>query len=269
MIPSESIEYMRRVCSNMRRHHAPFWGTRESKVVNREQGDDYICAQGTLTFIQFKGKCYGITCDHVIQNNISIIGEEDTVWYVGTLTADRVVPKESIIYRGESKIDLAIIEFPCKLLKKNNKIPLHLSKNFYKPAVGKETLLACGYPGKYRHPTPNNQNQRTHELSRNLLTCHHQNERIYMLEDDLTQSSILGGLNENGIKKVYMGGISGGGLYRLLPKKYELIGITKGAESNLDQHNNLQDITNLKIHAIPLYNNKFEKLLSLPNSQTI
>ena len=81
------------------------------------------------------------------------------------------------------------------------------------------------HPGRVH--APDRTSQRVHELSRIVLTCHRQNNSHYYLGHTLKPEDILAGsTDEEGIA-VFMGGINGGGLYRLETDSdsYYLVGI--------------------------------------------
>lgn len=227
MITKESHSFLGKVCSKMRQHHAPFWGTYAKKIFTRKRGEDYVGVQGTMTFISYNGRCYGLTCDHVLKSAISHVGKDYVVWMIGTLNRDLPLPKDNLIFRGGDKFDLAIFELPCDFISRGNKTPLNIISNRYLTKIGKETLLICGYPGEYRHQNPANRKQRVHELSKIVLTCHIQDDSRYYLENTLKAEDILAGFTDEKEIAIHMGGISGGGLYRLDTDSevYFLVGI--------------------------------------------
>lgn len=263
MITEESLSFLDKVCSKMHQHHAPFWGTYAPNLFFRKNGEDYVGVQGTMTFISYDGRCFGLTCDHVLKNAISHIGEDYIVWMIGTLTRDSVLPKESLIFRGGDNFDLAIFELPCDFISRGNKKPLTIHPNRYNTKIGEETLLICGYPGEYRYQNPNNKSQRVHELSRIVLTCHMQNDSHYYLENTFKPENILAGsTGEEGIA-VFMGGISGGGLYRLETDSdsYSLVGII---HSSLPKCSGIDDIF-IPAEALPIHAEMLTAIISKHN----
>ena len=61
---------------------AIFWGDIDDFVefpsgMIYTKGDcvDYIKEQGTITFVEFKGSCFGITNNHVIEDRYKTIGQ--------------------------------------------------------------------------------------------------------------------------------------------------------------------------------------------------
>ena len=196
------------------RHCAPIFIGSFKELLEKGSAS-YIAGQGTITFVEYEGRCYGITNEHVSnpQLNCKIDGP---VFHIA-LRQHVPFPNQPLFTstadNADLPFDIAVYRLKRGLLEDGGKEPLDLQSQSTELGEG-NVALAVGYPGQLRGPI-----QGLHLPHRALhvaSTCRLQSDRTIVLQDELPEDK----------RDLRFGGMSGGPVYAILGEQsYALAGI--------------------------------------------
>lgn len=165
---------------------------------------EYIKAQGTLTLINHRGHCFGITNHHVVSKRHEV-GTE-CLFCIG-LKKHQQLPGRLIIETSQRNpdmpFDLAVFVLDEALIRDGGKIPIELEESF-QPLEQEDQAVAVGFPGVERRME--SQSQMGHGMYHVVSQCVCASDRKLILHEELMPP-------DN--RLIRFGGMSGGPIFRL------------------------------------------------------
>jgi hypothetical protein len=178
----------------------------------------YIKQQGTITFIEYKGECYGITNNHVVED-ACLARVQNNKYYVFVIALkEHTRVKGFPIFRSNPQnpdfpYDIAIFHLNRKEIIDGGKQPINLQVEPLKVNEG-DKLLAVGFPGKERQTISSE--IMAHQMYHVVATCHSISDRQIILHDHLPDKR----------QDARFPGISGGPIFSVTEDyNYQLQGI--------------------------------------------
>ena len=158
--------------------------------------------QGSLSLIKYRGHCFGITNQHVIEEAT----RRQHTFYVA-LEKHRPVPGRLLFQSTQANpdlsFDLAVFLLDEEAIRSGNKNPVDLERSFECLSEG-DQALAVGFPGTEQRME--NLVQMSHGLYHVVAQCHCASDRKIILQEQLTPP-------DNQV--IRFGGMSGGAIFRL------------------------------------------------------
>jgi Trypsin-like peptidase domain len=170
----------------------------------------YIKAQGTITFIRYRNRCFGVTNEHVYPGKAS----RTSVWHIALKEHQPLRARPlftSTRTNADYPFDIALFELDEEVISRGGKIPIELAED----AVLEEgdLLLAVGFPGAERKIF---EEQTLHGLYHVGATAIGFSDRTIQLYEELSDSKS---------QTWNFGGMSGGPIFKVKPNSYSLAGI--------------------------------------------
>lgn len=216
---------------------ALMYGTLNDIIWNGSQ--NFIEGQGTLTFIRYKGKLFGITNQHVVHRAMTAYANEEEIYvFVAALDHHKRMPRRPIAQftqdHPDVPFDLAIFSLPPDFLDGSNKTPIEvealdsqtidlaLSESQandldLSESPGNEEnpkLLAVGFPGSQRKMA--DPKTMSHSLFHVVGPCEAESDRKMILRHSFEEEK----------PAHQFGGMSGGPIFQLHPDgSYDFKGI--------------------------------------------
>lgn len=243
---------------------ALFYAWSFGEIYFRNQGDDYITEQGTLTFVEYNNECYAITNQHVIGENWQERIEKESLmlaldthkfWGISPIFISPPKDKINIFYPAHFPRDIAIFPFSNtrNKLTNANKTPILLRDNIpeIKPD---EIVLVVGFPGGERE-----------NISE--TTCGHRLAHVFGTVRSVTETSII--IQDNNPtrdKDISFGGMSGGPIFKINENdgSYQFVGISyegKGFKRK-NEHNEEEIGDDIWVYGFPLCGRLLEEMIS-------
>ncbi len=187
---------------------------------------DYIIAQGTMTFIRYKERCFGITNKHVIENKHTA-QISDLVFQLGPYRHTPFpMPRRPFFMSSESDPDCPYDIAIFLLTEEIVSAILHSHKEFIELEGHATTILegdqglVVGFPGHKR--AKRNGGIMAHPLNHVVASCRGVSDRQIIFQDEVQQD----------LSNVDFGGMSGGPIFKLCsPSEYQFIGILSNASN--------------------------------------
>lgn len=177
----------------------------------------YIRAQGSITFISYHNRCFGITNQHVYPGQAS----RTSVWVIALEQHYplRIEPLfTSTSSNADYPYDIALFELDEKLIRRGGKIPIEVDKDAVL-AEG-DLLLAVGFPGIERRILEEQTLHRLYHVGASVVGL---SDRTILLYEELSDPQV---------KTWDFGGMSGGPIFKVEPTSYGLAGIIFEAAEN-------------------------------------
>ena len=175
--------------------------------------------QGTITFVSYKNKLFGITNQHVVDKAIrAYVSQEDIYVFMAALQCHKHMPLRPIAQftpdDPDLPFDLAIFPLPPDFLEGSNKTPIDLEMTQLQPMDEGSQGLAVGFPGSQRRMA--DQNTMSHRLFHVVGRCEGVSDRKLIFKYAFEEE-----------KPAYkFGGMSGGPIFLLNEDgSYEFKGI--------------------------------------------
>lgn len=205
---------------------------------------DSLHAQGTMTFVKYKDKCFGVTNYHVIEDYLTSQSKpksEMETLCLGLKRQEKIFPDELLFYSTQDEVDfpfdIAIFSISEQKLEFGGKVPIELGSHKLKE---EELALSVGFAGDLRKKYPEGIQ---HGLAHVASTVKCASDRLIVLND----------CKPNLEASISFGGMSGGPIYKVIDDdNYFLIGINfegSGPEDK-DEYNDFQD--DIWIYGFPL-----------------
>lgn len=174
-----------------------------------------IEGQGTMTFVQYRNKYFGITNEHVVPEGSS---SERLASLRLALSHHTPVPGKLFFQTSETNpdfpFDLCIFELNPWSVKKSGKCFIDLHDGNVVPEAEGRTIFAVGFPGHERH---GDERKTIHPIYHVVSTPRHNSDRKIILRDELPHAA----------RDIRFGGMSGGPIFSVdeASGTYILIGI--------------------------------------------
>lgn len=259
------VEIENTLLKETKRHCAAFFfAWNFGDIYFRNESDDYILEQGTLTFIEYKGECYAITNQHVIgddyeerlkTNSLMVALDRHSFWGINPIFVSPAKEKQDLFYPPNFPKDIAIFPFSnsrSKLIKANKEL-IDLQYNL--PVINHgEVVLTVGFPGEEREVVSKE-------------TCGHRLAHVFGTVQSASDHSIM--IQDNNPKRdkdISFGGMSGGPIFRIDENdgSYKFIGLNyegKGFKRKNEQ-NELEVGDDFWIFGFPFFGQLFEEILN-------
>jgi hypothetical protein len=196
-------ELPRAITAPTAKHAAAFFHANLLDVMRKGSAES-IKAQGTMTFLNYRGKCLGVTNQHVI-------GEYTwpAIEKVFHLALSKHTPLSGRLLFSSTQenhdypYDVAVFLIPEEVVISGGKIPINLESE-YQELCADQMALAVGFPGIERKKK--NDLQMEHPLYHVTATCRLASDRKLILQDEATPRKSM----------TRFGGMSGGPIFRLV-----------------------------------------------------
>lgn len=240
--------------------YAPSFG----EIYFRSPGDDYIKEQGTLTFVEYKNKCYAITNQHVVSANweerlkkesLMLALDTHKFWGISPIFISPPKDKITILYPENFPKDIAIFPFSNSKdkLTNSNKSPIFIEDQLV-TIEPDEIVLVVGFPGDERENVSE-------------TTCGHRLAHVFGTVRSVSQNSII--IQDNNPerdKDISFGGMSGGPIFKVNEDDgtYKFVGISyegKGFKRN-NELNEEEIGDDIWIYGFPFYGILLEEILN-------
>lgn len=171
--------------------------------------------QGSITFINYRGVCLGVTNEHVVED---YEGPSKDRVYLIALKNHQPLPGRLLFTSTQKNpdfsFDIAVFLLDQKTIVDGGKVPLEIEKHYGKISVG-DTALAVGFPGIERRIK--DALHMEHQIYHSIVTCGNSSDRKIILQETLSPPSD---------RIIRFGGMSGGPIFRVESKEdYVLSGI--------------------------------------------
>ena len=221
------------------KHIAPIFQANPVEVMFQGTSEQMV-NQGTMTFISYKGHCFGITNQHVTKDFARVTA--DTAFMVALRRHDPVPGRlifSSLQSDFDSPFDVAVFILNEAVVRAGGKIPAPIVHSM-SPVVEGKKYMALGYPGHLRGRV---EDKTSHPIYHIVATCQLISDRKIVLQDDLPPAS----------HQMQFGGISGGAILNVeSDNRYSIVGIVfegRGQHEDVEQKSGASDIW---IYGIPL-----------------
>lgn len=237
-------------------HIAPVFRVSPIEVMTQGTSEQMI-DQGTMTFISYKGHCFGITNHHVTQDFTRNTADSA---FMLALKKHVPIPGRLIFTSSRSDIDfpfdVSIFILNESAIRAGGKVPAPLIHK-HSPILEGEKYLALGYPGHIRGRLTD---QTSHPIYHIVATCQSVSDRNLILQDEIPLSSDI----------MRFGGISGGAIVEpAQDDTYSIVGIIfegRGQHEDVEQRSSECDIW---IYGIPISTSWMDEILSEIQSRKI
>ncbi|WP_454902886.1 hypothetical protein [Variovorax gossypii] len=231
-----------------KRHIAPIFRVNPVKVaIHGTKGA--IQDQGTITFVKYQGKCFGLTNGHVI-------GDVDRPRADAAfmLALDKHTPLPGrLIFSSTPRdtdfpFDLAVFLLDEESITRGGKLFVDLT-NESCPILESAKYLAVGYPGVLR--TENN-TQSVHPIFHIVVTSVLSSDRKLVFHDEVPASAF----------EMRFGGISGGAIFDIRDgDNYSIAGIIFEGRGHDDEVDERGSATDIWVYGVPLDTRFIDRLL--------
>lgn len=230
-----------------------FWGDHQKVFFRKEEsGESYVFDQGTITFVEYQDKCFGITNNHVVEKHVS---DYSGSFYMA-LDKHTPLPAFNVIFRNKNSPDyppdIAILKIEKNVLLNGGKTPYDLSSAII-PFDLNTPLFVVGFPAQLRDVY--DCQTAMHPLSQVVCTCRSITDQKLILHDS----------NPQDMRKFSLRGMSGGAIFSADDYKYTLVGILyegTGYADDLEDENTIHP--DIWIFGFPLTVNELSKILDEP-----
>ena len=241
-----------------------FYAWSFGEIYFRNDGEDYITKQGTLTFLEHDGRCYAVTNQHVVGENwqerlkketLMLALETHKFWGIRPIFISPPKKKISTLYPANFPRDIAIFPFDNAINKLTiaNKSPILIQEKM--PKIERdEIVLVVGFPGGERE-----------KISK--TTCGHRLAHVFGTVRSVTENSIIiQDINPSRDRDISFGGMSGGPIFKIKVSdgSYQFLGISyegKGFKRK-NEHDEEEIGDDIWIYGFPLYGRLLDELLS-------
>lgn len=173
----------------------------------------YIQAQGTITFIRYRNRCFGVTNDHVYHAPSS----KTVVWHMALNTHQPFLQQPlfaSTQNNPDFPFDIALFELDEGVILRGGKMPVDVNQDAL--LTEGDPLLAVGFP-KRRRKLLDEQGYVAHGLYHVVATAIGISDRNIELHESLLDPKQ---------KRWHFGGMSGGPIFQVTSEtSYRLAGI--------------------------------------------
>jgi len=207
-------DFPKKLSSTTAKHAAAIFYGKPVDFINKGSAEG-IESQGTITFISYKGLCFGVTNEHVAENYDG--PNKDRVYYIA-LRKHVPLPGRLLFKSTKDKpdlpFDIAVFLLDEAAIINGGKIPILIDKRYGQLKEG-DMGFAVGFPGVERRRK--NSIQMAHGIYHIVAKCISSSDRLIILYEKLAPSLD---------RIVKFGGISGGSIYRVESEDdYTLTGI--------------------------------------------
>lgn len=232
-----------------KQHIAPIFRANPLDVMIHGTSED-MRDQGTMTFVTYKGHCFGITNQHVTQDFERVTANSA---FMLALQKHIPMPGRLIFTSKQSDIDfpydLSIFILNETSVRSGGKAPAPLIHEV-SPVVEGNYYIALGYPG---HKRGRLDDTTVHPIYHIVATCQSVSDRKLVLQDDLPSSGDV----------MRFGGISGGAIVApLSDNEYSIVGIVfegRGQHEDVEQRYSASDIW---VYGIPITTVWMDRILT-------
>lgn len=232
-----------------KQHIAPIFLANPLDVMIHGTNED-MPNQGTMTFVTYKGHCFGITNQHVTQDFKRVTANTALML---ALQKHTPMPGRLIFTSKQSDIDfpydLSIFILNEAIVRSGGKVPAPLIHEV-SPVVEGSYYLALGYPG---HKRGRLDNTTAHPIYHIVATCQSISDRMLVLQNDLPPS----------VDPMHFGGISGGAIVTpIADNEYSIVGIIfegRGQHDDVEQRSSASDIW---VYGIPITTVWMDRILA-------
>ena len=237
-------------------HIAPIFRADPVKVMFHGTSEQ-MPNQGTMTFVEYKGHCFGITNQHVTQDFKRVTANHA---FMLALKTHIPMPGRLIFSSTRSNIDfpydVAIFILNGDTVRAGGKVPAPLIHSS-SPIVEGEKYLALGYPGHIRGRVGDKSSHPIYDIT---ATCRSISDRVIVLQDDIPPAKSV----------MRFGGISGGAI--IAPSDandYTIVGIIfegRGQHEDVEERTSATDIW---VYGIPITTTWMDRILSDAESRNV
>ncbi|WP_395317248.1 hypothetical protein [Variovorax sp. UC74_104] len=246
---ANSNELSKMLTSSTKRHIAPIFRVDPVKA-SLYGTKGAVQEQGTITFVKYQGKCFGLTNQHVIGDVNR--PRADAAFM---LALDRHTPLPGrLIFSSTPKdtdfpFDLAVFLLDEESITRGGKVFIELT-NESCPVQESSKYLAVGYPGALRTETGA---QSTHPIFHIVITAMLSSDRKLVFQDEVPATDF----------EMSFGGISGGAIFDVgEDEKYSIVGIIfqgRGHDDEVEERGSCSDIW---VYGVPIDTRLFDRLLA-------
>ncbi|MBA3571030.1 MAG: trypsin-like peptidase domain-containing protein [Pyrinomonadaceae bacterium] len=196
-------EISRSLSESTARHAVALFFGSFMDLVNKGSAD-YIKAQGTLTLISYRGLCFGVTNERVVQDYER--PTKDKLFHIALKRHTRL-PGRLLFKSKQDNVDfpfdLAVFVLHEATIRNGGKVPIQLDV-MYEPINPDDQALAIGFPGAEREKR--DEQMMSHRLYHVVANCVGASDRKIVLYEKLSSPET---------KPHRFGGMSGGPIFRL------------------------------------------------------
>lgn len=237
-------------------HIAPIFRANPVSVILHGTSENML-DQGTITFVSYRGHCFGITNQHVTQDFERVTAEKA---FMLALRQHVPLPGRLIFTSTASDIDfpydVSVFILNETAIRAGGKQPVPLIYAS-SPVVEGDKYVALGYPGHVRGRIGD---KTSHPIYHITATCQSISDRKIVLQDELPPS----------IDIMRFGGISGGAIVECsTDDAYSLVGIIFEGRG---QHEDVEDrtsATDIWVYGIPVTTTWMDRILSDAESRNV
>jgi hypothetical protein len=230
-------------------HIAPIFRVNPLDAAIHGTSEDMV-DQGTMTFVTYKGHCFGLTNQHVVGDFQRVPPQSA---FMLALDRHRPLPGRLIFVSDASNIDfphdIAVFILHEPTIRSGGKAPIPLVHP-QNPVVEGETYLALGYPGHVRGRAGDHT---VHPIYHIVTTCISASDRKLVFHDELAPSQDV----------MRFGGISGGAIMTSdTDDNYSLAGIVfegRGQHEDVEQRSSDTDIW---VYGVPVSATWMDQILA-------
>jgi hypothetical protein len=210
-MPELTINFL----SAIAKHTAAFFYAKPIDILNKGSAESIQRNQGTITFINYRGLCLGITNEHVVEDYDG--PGKDRVYYIA-LNKHETLPGRLLFKSTQDKpdfsFDIAIFLLDQDTILKGGKIPIELDK-CYGELKKDDIGLAVGFPGVERRRKDSM--HMAHGIYHVLAKCVNSPDRMIILQEKLAPPTD---------RIIRFGGMSGGPIFHFISEdNYNFSGI--------------------------------------------
>lgn len=213
---------------------------------------DTIDGQGTMTFINYHDRCFGVTNQHVLTDYVRPTKEK--AFHIA-LRNHIPIPGRLLFKSTKDNpdfpFDIAVFLLEENKIIKGGKIPINLEAE-YAPMAEQEQGLAIGFPAIERHVKDGL--TMAHPLYHVVAKCISASDRQIILHEELLPPQD---------RVIRFGGMSGGPIFRFNESEsYSFTGIMFEGRGFADNENGLSE-NEIWIYGFPLSNDMFDHALEV------
>ncbi|WP_431099015.1 trypsin-like peptidase domain-containing protein [Polaromonas aquatica] len=249
-------ELSKKLTSTTKKHIAPIFQVNPVHAAFAGTGGPML-GQGTMTFISYQGRCFGITNQHVIGDFERVTADRA---FVLALNKHQPLPGRLIFSsttrNHEFPHDVAVFILDQPTLEAGGKTPVMLVHEA-NPVKEGERYLGVGYPGALRTEDDGESN---HPIYHIVMTDVLASERQLIFNDELTASSDV----------MKFGGISGGAIFDVAEDdSYTLAGIIFEGRGQHDEVDSKVSATDIWVYGIPISTHWMDYVLNDASSRQV
>lgn len=246
---ADSNELSKALTAATKRHIAPIFRVDPVKVaIYGTRGA--IQDQGTITFVKYKGKCFGLTNQHVIGD---VTRPRANAAFMLALKKQTPLPGRLIFWSTpkdtDFPFDLAVFLLDEESITRGGKTFVELT-NESCPVLESHKYLAVGYPGALR---TENSAQSVHPMFHIVITSLLSSDRKLVFHDEVPPSKF----------EMSFGGLSGGAIFDVEDDDtYSIAGIIFEGRGHDDEVNERGSATDIWVYGVPLDTRLIDRLLA-------